>query len=769
METIIGKGIFCRNRWYWIGIMMLTTAFSGVLTVLFCGNQAFRQGWEEFLKTQELPGLVLRGGEEGADDVEQWMEDHEKVDWVCVGERRETAWLDGEEKTVFLRGCLREGRGMWQGLEKKKGISPYYHIWFGGRSRYGLELSEPASGSSGRVKVSGESERSPVHSEERSGAVLELPVAQPSLLFLGAYQWEQIPSAEESYCEVLLEGEQYEALFGTAGERSWYIRGDEAELKELWESAKEWEGITCQRYEDSPRYANARELGSTLDRLASFFTLLFAAAQWLCLTAAAFAVREIRRDTDRQYRRLGADRRTVSAVYAAFLGSAVLTGVMGGWLLGRPVGIRLAQEGLGRLGIMEGRALRDSLGIMEAQALRDGLGIVEAQALRDSLGIVEGQASGHGPGWRLPDVSALVAGSLLRGLCLSVPAVLPAVHAEHPRLLRAASLGALFLSALVMTAALTYEASRETIMDHLFEERYGYRQQVLFDNYLEQEQAERKLNRAGIQDYEFMAGLWATVRHGDRQARVWVVALEDDSRAVKMYGKDKRILSLTPNQVVLSSETARKLQVKKGDILSYEALAGGRRVEGSCLVADVSEQYSQFAEYIRLDDVTGFLQSSGVATGCFLMEEADRERLSGIRYFGDVREQRRAAEESFDSVKKISRICCAMSVFTAGFMTFLFLRSLRDAHRGSCRFLRLLGQSPWEIRGFLVRWGAAWLPIVLAAGIAAGTKTGGWLLRELSSDKFLYPTGLGGRPQAVAFTVLATAALLAGRKAEEEA
>ena len=71
--------------------------------------------------------------------------------------------------------------------------------------------------------------------------------------------------------------------------------------------------------------------------------------------------------------------------------------------------------------------------------------------------------------------------------------------------------------------------------------------------------------------------------------------------------------------------------------------------------------------------------------------------------------------------------------------------------------------------GLLDSWPSlqpVWLPVVLAAGIAAGTKAGVRLLWELSSDKFLYPTELGGRPQTEALAVLAIASVLAERKAE---
>lgn len=470
--------------------------------------------------------------------------------------------------------------------------------------------------------------------------------------------------------------------------RSWYLVGNQEKLERLEEDAKRWEGVSCQRYTDTSHFANACEMSRMLGHITVFFSVLFALAEAACLLAVTLAVKKIRERTDESYRIQGVEGSVLLAGYVVYLGSALAVGMTAGCWLGGRIGIKLAQEGLTRLGI--------------------------SCSLAGNIKFP----------WYLAGIPAMI--------------MLTVFGRERPGFLRISSLCALFLAVVVTTAALQYERARVKLTDDIFEKRYHYKQLLLFDDFLEREIAEKKMEEAGETDYEWMAGLFVTLKKDGYKVHSQVMAICSDSRAVQLYDQKGQRIFPRSNQIVISSQTAKRLQADKGDILSYEAFPGGHCVKGSCLIGDVSEQYSQFTEYVLLEDAAGYLQSGGVVGGCFLMGESGR-RTDGVRYLGGTREQKMKMEESFHTVAQISRSCCLASVFIGGLMGFLFCRSLLDTHRESCRCRYFLGQNRWEIFWFLVRQGLYQLLLAIAGGFAAGTAAAALFLKEISSDRFSYP------------------------------
>lgn len=511
------------------------------------------------------------------------------------------------------------------------------------------------------------------------------------LMYLSAYQAEQFPVMDRGYCEILVQETYFKQWFPQAKSRTWFITGPDEDMSDLKKQSKLWKDAVIFEFSSMERYQNAYEMDTCIQKLSNVFFWLFFLMEYPIISSFMLYIRVLSESEDQKYRMLGIEECRIQFTYIFMYGVFATIGIIFGWVLGIFYGYLLAQEGLMRMGIS----------IMQIHFF-----------------------------------------NIKKYLLAVIPIVLACIQAvsvDGKRFAGINSIAAYVGSIVLMVTALHYQVSFQSMVTNLYDMRYHYENMVLFDRLKETKEIQNMMSNAGIEHYELTASQQVQLRYREKEITSWITAVEDQSKYISILDNQNQKLQLLPNQIVISSRTARKLQVNIGDIIEFRTCVRGHNMTGSCLVSAISEQYCQFSDYIRIEDVTNYLHSSRVAQGCYFTEKVDISILSDVLFYGKKSAQRDAMRDSFSMISMLSYLLSGISA-AAGFAACVcFGKNVYDQHKKSCHYLYMLGCTRWEQLLFWVKQGFYLPYVLLLPAIFIGWKTSVFLLYQMSSNRYWYP------------------------------
>ncbi len=307
----------------------------------------------------------------------------------------------------------------------------------------------------------------------------------------------------------------------------------------------------------------------------------------------------------------------------------------------------------------------------------------------------------------------------------------------------------------LVTTTLFYKDSLTAVREDLFSHRYSYDAQVVYSGFVPLTRLE-ELERSGtVAQCEPLLLGTATLSCNGKTCDVSGMALAEGGSLISFYDADGRRMSAVGNQIVLSEWTALRLGAKTGDLVRAEVVYGGKRLEASCLVAGVSEQYSSFTELISIGTIEEYLDSSGVMNSAAVRllpgktEEFLRyaESLDGV-YSVQLKENAAARfDDRFSGTKRLIDLIIADGALL-GFSIYLLMGYSawrRNLKRNS--ILLMLGESPLRLAAADALVRLCGVALGLCLGIPASLAAARGILLFLSSDAIRYPFVL--RPESL--------------------
>lgn len=291
-----------------------------------------------------------------------------------------------------------------------------------------------------------------------------------------------------------------------------------------------------------------------------------------------------------------------------------------------------------------------------------------------------------------------------------------------------------------------YRDSQSEVKRELFSDRYSYDLQVIYSDFVPSSDVSFIKERDGVTAvYPAVIGT-ATLEFEGKTYSASGVGISEDAGMLIFRDEDGRRIKPSANSVVLSAGAASALGAEKGDVVSAQIHAGGKKIRVMCAVSEVSRQNSAYTELFSIDTVEEYLDSSGVMNCAFVKCDGNAvetaHKLSSLDGVFAV-QTLSGAEARFDS--RYSGTDKLISLIIAdGIMLSLFIFLLmgyrtwkRNLRRN--RILVMLGESPVRLA---LRDGAGRLTgavMGLFAGYALSYPAGRYILEILSTDSITFP------------------------------
>lgn len=678
MEKIVIKGMFRSGKRRWCVLLMCSALFSMTWGFIASAGLSYGIHWLRFCKRTKFPDIVITCSGEQKEEVYYYLKEMDGLEYACFGQIQREVLIDGQPGTALIYSRIEEySKKMMEELQDKSGSSPCYYHLLGNESTVEIEIGS------------------------RKFFMEESPT---SCIFMGMYQGEQILRWEKEYWEGLLCENDFRQNMSDSTKWKWYIAGAEDEIEYLCSKIKQLDKIQQQKYQDTQRWEHAVEITKMIKQITSFFFLLFMIAGILVLNVMMLTIAWKRIKTDQAYFQMGFREKDLEKWYYQFWIMALIPGMILGIGTGVYLGLKIAAEGLFRLGIHCEKRI-----------------VIQICLL----------------------VIFVCAGYIYMS-CEISRRVLRTFYRNEQRdnkygFLQKTSLWAVACSAIVLVITIQYGVARRLVKDELYGQRYNYRSQVVYSDYQKIEDIRKQLLELEISQYDFFCSIPAVFKKDGKEIEVRVMAIPEDTSSVSLRDKKGDFLSFENNKIIISQKTSKELNANPDDIIEWKIFYNGEEVKGSCQISGVSQQYSQFMEYISMEDVAAFFQTAGIVGGFFSKDNVTVEKINEILYFGSLEKQKQSMEESFSSVDKVSKVAMASAIGCGILMMETYCGVIFGIYRKSWKYLWMMGVSETGCMFFMIRQGLYRIPCVVFGGIVVGTCFGACFLKILSGRSMLYP------------------------------
>lgn len=309
------------------------------------------------------------------------------------------------------------------------------------------------------------------------------------------------------------------------------------------------------------------------------------------------------------------------------------------------------------------------------------------------------------------------------------------------------SIACISVSTALVLVSFCYNDSVNSIISDLFDRRYTYDIQVYYDSFRTNKEITDSLSGMKIIRAEPMARYPVVLKKGDKKKNCMVCAIPSDSSLVHIYDVAGKRLFPQENQVILSSNTARYLDATPGDIIEYEILYEDYKMNGSCMVKAISAQYSDFTDFIALETIATYLQSSGASNAANITTEdiAETRRglglLDNVSYIYDKAQQKAAFEQEFKGVETLSVLIRLAGLLVSLLIVIVISQNYYRSKQEDLLILSAMGFSERQLTNTAFGHLLGKYCTGLAMGLIFGIIASDILLNELSSSTIEYPSG----------------------------
>lgn len=272
----------------------------------------------------------------------------------------------------------------------------------------------------------------------------------------------------------------------------------------------------------------------------------------------------------------------------------------------------------------------------------------------------------------------------------------------------------------------------------------------------------------GVTLVETWRGAPARLRAGHLEEEILVTALDDDGRMRRIVNQDGVEHPLPVSGVVLSTELAKQLQVRPGDVLQLEWL-DGKRLHTRVQVTGLSEDFVGMSAYMSKATLHTLSGSGALVSGAYLLTDgaSDAELYRELKQIPGISGVNSPAEllEVFD--REMARTLTISSAFLLGFAGILAFGVIYNsarialAERGrELASLRVMGFHREEVAALLLGEQGLLTVLALPPGCLLGYWTSWMITEALASETFRVPFVADPRTYILAAAIILVAALL---------
>lgn len=274
----------------------------------------------------------------------------------------------------------------------------------------------------------------------------------------------------------------------------------------------------------------------------------------------------------------------------------------------------------------------------------------------------------------------------------------------------------------------------------------------------------------GVLRAEAERGVAVVVRHRQREHRIGLQALVEDSALRLPLDREGRRIAAPPTGVLVTDYLAGMLDAKPGDTLVFEALEGRQRTLSLPLAGTVSE-YFGVAAYLPLEALNRLLGDGDVISGALLAVDPARrdqvidalERRPRIASIGErevgIRNFYESMGETLLTFTLIATLFGAVITFGVVYNSARVTLSERARDLAS---LRVLGFTENEVSYILLGEIAVLALLAVPLGFVAGNLLVALLVSGFDSDLFRIPHHVSERTYALAGLSMLAAAIASG-------
>ncbi|MBL8206601.1 MAG: ABC transporter permease [Blastocatellia bacterium] len=260
------------------------------------------------------------------------------------------------------------------------------------------------------------------------------------------------------------------------------------------------------------------------------------------------------------------------------------------------------------------------------------------------------------------------------------------------------------------------------------------------------------------------------LRSGHYSRRTAIMGIDPQGELHRIVDVDFRVFALPPEGLVLTSELAKKLNVKAGDIITVEVLEGERLIQ-QIPVAQLVDELLGLGAYMNIEALNRLLNEAGTISTAYLLVDpnASQELYTKIKSTPTVSGVWIPSVwlASFnETIARTMGTSTSVIIFFACVIAFgMVYNGARIAlsERGrELASLRVLGFSLNEITVMLLGEQAMLTAMAIPMGYAIGFALCFWITRAVDTELMRLPLVLSNKTFVLAFLIVCSAALLSG-------
>jgi putative ABC transport system permease protein len=260
------------------------------------------------------------------------------------------------------------------------------------------------------------------------------------------------------------------------------------------------------------------------------------------------------------------------------------------------------------------------------------------------------------------------------------------------------------------------------------------------------------------------------LRHANRSRRLGLVGLAPDATLARVIDERLRPVSLPREGLVVNDALAAALDLRRGDVVTLEALEGARPTR-AIAVADIVTEYLGVSAYMDLDAVNRVMREGPVLSGGYLQVDPAATRtlyrvlktIPGVASVTVSNLARRSFEDTLAAV--INTVTAMFAVFGAAIAFAVIYNNSRIAFAERARelgSLHVLGFSHGEMAEILLGEMAVLTLLGLPLGVLAGRVLGGFVVVLFSTELARIPLVIAPATNGIAIVITVVAALCSG-------
>lgn len=271
----------------------------------------------------------------------------------------------------------------------------------------------------------------------------------------------------------------------------------------------------------------------------------------------------------------------------------------------------------------------------------------------------------------------------------------------------------------------------------------------------------------GVSRVELYRAAPVRIQHGVHSRQIALIGLEPGAELRRLVDRNKRVFSMPPSGIVLTTALARILDIGIGDTITLELLERGGEVRRQIVVAELDELLGT-AAYMDIDALDAMMHEGSVASGAYLAtgvadEAAVTARLAELPYV-TATTTRRAMLQSFDdqiaeSLRLTVTIVVTLATVVAVGVIYNGIRISFSERSRELASLRVLGFTRREVAALLLSEQGVVDLVGTALGLLLGVALAYWVANAFESELYRFPVIVSVRTHLLAVTVIAGAAL----------